>query len=454
MTIARADRYSRRALLKSMGVGLGMLPLLNAERAIGQTAAGVIKRFISITWTNGIVPANFYPVAGPLTGTLPPILSPLDPWKSKILAMRGTGSGVLTGGIDSKVMVDAGLTFAGHSTYASLLTGSWSSTGGAAGAGRPTSPSIDQMIGNNLATQGFAAPSGFATAALNLGCRPGTSSTSWGAGGTKNASVTDPYQLYTMLFSGPSSPPTGALRERRKSVIDFCLDDFTRFSSRLGTEDRGKINAHLESIRTIEGSLALTPGCLAPPNTPAGLNFKTGPDLNASFPTHSKLMLALIAAAVKCDIARAITLDMVDDGGGYGFTFPWLGIPSPDYNALAHQGAAGYAQKTMVDTWFYSQIADLVGQLAANPEGATTSLDSSVILVCNDCNDGASEMVTNLPYLMVGSGGGFFKQGICVQFPVNVPNNRLLTSICHAMDLPVASVGTGYPGDLDATLKA
>ena len=239
----RSDRYSRRALLKGMGVGLGMLPLLNSERVVAQTA-GVAKRLVTITWTNGIVPRDFYPPAGALTATLPPILSPLEMYKGKVLAMRGKGGGNAIGGVDSKVMVDAGNTFGGHSAYPSLLTGT--ATG--------TLPSIDTLYATSLKTAGFAAPQ------LNLGCRPFSSSTSWREGRVKNSQETDPYRLYTRLFGGATATPgmtaaTDPLLARRKSVIDKLIPDLTNFSSRLGADDKAKIAAHLDSIRSIENQL-------------------------------------------------------------------------------------------------------------------------------------------------------------------------------------------------------
>jgi hypothetical protein len=433
MTPDRSNRYSRRALLKALGLGMGVLPLLDSEPVVAG-AAGVAKRFISITWTNGIVPKDFYPAAGPLTAPLPAILSPLEPWKSKLLAMRGPGTGVATGGIDLRVMVDLQLRYAGHLSYPALLTGSYKASFGA------TMPSIDTLISDALKLQGFAAPQ------LNLGCRPGNSSTSWKAGGIENLDLTDPSTLYTRLFGGPGMPDP--LLARRKSVLDYCIDDLTRFEARLGSEDKLKIEAHLASLRAIEIQLAAT-GCQPPEIPPTGLNFNE----NANYPLQVKLMIDLIAAAVKCDLARAITFDLIDDGGGLSLTFPWLGIPSPNYEAIAHLGAAGYAQKTQIDTWFYSQVASLVAQLAASPEGGSTSLDNSVILVSNDMSEGQAETVTSIPYLIVGSAGGFFKQGTCVQFSENMPNNQLLTSVCHAMGLPVTSVGTTYVGDLDALLQ-
>ena len=79
--------------------------------------------------------------------------------------------------------------------------------------------------------------------------------------------------------------------------------------------------------------------------------------------------------------------------------------------------------KTQIDTWFFTQVAYLVAQLGANAEGAGTTLDNTVVLVCNDMNEGSFHDVRSLPYLIIGSGGGFFKTGTCVQLPANAPNN-------------------------------
>src|SRR5450755_511301 len=175
MTLDRRDRYSRRALLKALGLGLGVLPLLASDRTAA-ALSGVAKRFISITWANGIVPQNFYPPAGPLIAPLPPILSPLEPWKSKVLAMRQSGTGLLSG-IDLQVMIDADLLYGGHFAYPALLTGCVPTVFGQP-APNPSAqlPSIDVLIGDALQGQGFASPR------LNLGCRPASSGTSWSAG--------------------------------------------------------------------------------------------------------------------------------------------------------------------------------------------------------------------------------------------------------------------------------
>ena len=69
-------------------------------------------------------------------------------------------------------------------------------------------------------------------------------------------------------------------------------------------------------------------------------------------------------------------------------------------------------------------------------------------------NEGAGHYVGSIPYVLIGSGGGFFKTGRLVTFPNQVPNNYLLTSILHAMGM-TGMTGVGdpkYAGDIDAQL--
>jgi hypothetical protein len=458
----KKNRHCRRTFLQGLGLGAGFLPLLSSEAPAQSTATGFPKRLIVITWTNGIVPAQFYPAAGPLTAALPNILAPLEPYKSKVLAMRMANSAKSP--IDMQVMIDANQTYNGHQSYPALLTGTWRS--GTASDG----PSIDQLIANHLQTQGVAQP------LLNLGARPYSSSTSWRAAGQKNTAQTDPYRLLSTLFAGvpttpgmmPEPPTTGggpstadALRLRRRSVLDFVGTELERFSTRLGTEDRAKVQSHLEAVRELENRQG-TGGTGGTGGTPTGTYCAapalpaTKPNYNqiANYPAHVSATLAVAAAAVKCDKARCITIDLIDDGGGNSLTFPWLDINSPDYHAIAHAGSGSYTQKASIARWYYEQIAVMVRDLANTPEGTGSALDNTCILVANDMNEGANHYVGNIPYLIIGSCGGFFKQGECVSFARNVPHNHFLTTICHAMGLDIAQVGTNYSGNVDALLRA
>ncbi len=429
------DRFSRRALLAGIGASAAMLPLLNAEPALGAGATGAPKRLVTIAWGNGIVPSDFYPQGSDITiGTT---LASLAPFKSKMLMPIG---------LDMTCIIDAAgdRQYDGHFSYPSLLTGMAQQTHeGDTGMG----PSIDQAIGDAITKSGvkLAAP------VLNLGVKVnnGPAPTTWRASGQKNTPEIDPFKLFTRLFAGASvpAPQLDLLRLRRQSILDFLGKDLTSFSTRLGTDDKLKIQAHLASIRDLETQLqaaATTPAvvCTAPTMPASGTKLDT--------PTQMKLMFDLGALAIKCDMTRVMTYDLYDDGGADGNNFPWIGV-SDDYHKIAHQGSTGYAAKMKIDGWIFSQIANLLTQLDATMEGGKTALDNSVVMTMNDMDEGANHYVGKIPFLLVGSCGGYFKTG--VQRYTKTPHNKLLATLCNAMDLPVTGYGDPkYTGTLPELL--
>jgi len=445
-------KYSRRAILKRLGIGAGFLPLLSTERARAAAPNGYPTRFIGITWTDGICPPNFY-VTGPaatLPATLPSILSPLQNWSSKLITFRHASK--QQSPFDINVMIDVGSKYGGHFTYPAMLTGGVSSPNGTDEVPtiNATYPSIDQIYADYLLTQGVSG------AGLNVGCRPYKSYTSYRSAGTPNTQQNDPYKLFTSMFGGTGTPTDmTALLARRKSVLDFCGGELTTFAKNLGGDDKNAVMTHLASIQSLEAQLKPPTGtaatCTAPDITPTGLNFNTV----TNYPNHVKFMADLVAAAVICGKSRAVTMDLIDNGGGNSLTFPWLNIPSPDFHAIAHQGSSNYTQKAMIDQWFYTQaVAEVVGKLAAASEGSGTVLDNTVILVCNDMSEGAAHYVGQIPFVVIGSGGGFFKTNRLVTFPNQIPHNQLLTSILHALGMTsVTGVGDPkYTGNIDSAL--
>jgi len=447
-------KFSRRAILKRLGIGAGFLPLLSTERARA-AANGFPTRFIAITWTDGVCPPNFYPSgsAGAFSANLPSILSPLQPWSSKLIAFRHATK--IQSPFDINVMIDVGSRYGGHFTYPAMLTGGVSSPNGSAEVPTITAtfPSIDQIYADNLLTMGVP------NAQLNVGCRPYKSYTSFRSGGTPNTQQNDPYKLFTNLFGGTGMTPVdmNALIARRKSVLDYVGGELTSFAKNLGTEDKNNVMVHLQSVKSLQDQLKpSTTGpatCTSPDITPTGLNFNTV----ANYPKHVQFMSDIVAASVICGKSRAVTMDLIDNGGGNSLTFPWLNIPSPDFHAIAHQGSANYAQKAVIDQWFYEAcVKQIVSKLAGVTEGTGTVLDNTVILVCNDMSEGAAHYVGQIPFLLIGSGGGFFKTGRMVTFTNQVAHNQLLTSVLHALGMTsVTGVGDPkYTGNLDSVLTA
>src|SRR4029078_906240 len=261
---------------------------------------------------------------------------------------------------------------------------------------------------------------GVCNAERNRGCRPYKSYTSFRSGGVANTQQNDPYKLFTNLFGGAGMTPVdmNALIARCKSVLDYVGGELTSFAKNLGTEDKNNVMVHLQSVKSLQDQLkpptTAPTTCTSPDITPTGLNFNT----IANYPKHVQFMSGIAARACICGRPRAVTMELIDNGAGTSLTFPWLNIPSPDFHAIAHQGSAHYAQKAVIDQWSYRAcVAEVVGRLAAVTEGNGTVLDNTVILVTNDMSEGAAHYVGQIPYLIIGSGGGFVHTWRRAQFP-------------------------------------
>lgn len=433
------ERFSRRALLKRMGLGAAFLPLLDAEPAPGATAAGVVKRLVTITWTNGMPSTSFWP-SSETNPTGSEVLKPLAPLASKVL---------VAGGLDIKVMFDAGRKFDGHFSYPTLWTGSYRNIGGQFCTS--TGPSLDQAYADFVARQvNLPVPVMSITVA---GTGQYSGHTSRRNDGNINTPETEPARLFQRALSGASMSPeqAGALRLRRKSVLDFVSRDLQKFAGRLGAQDRGKIDAHLEAVRQLELQLTAssTKSC-------QGGTAPTGSD----YPARLKAFLDVVAMAIRCDVTRSVAVVWGGDGGGPPNSFPFLGINSA-YHALAHAGPSAYGQKTRIDNWYYTQVAYLAQQLEATVELGGTALDHSVIGVTTNMNEGWRHYNGRIPFVLVGRAGGTLKTGRVVKLgswarrsgaywdgDSGVPNNKLLATLANALGMPVQGFGAGYAGAL------
>ena len=419
------SRLSRRAMLRALGVGAAFMPLLQAESAPAQ-AGGFPKRLITVTWGNGLVPDDFYPSGN--TITIGETLKPLEAWADKLIVIEG---------LDLKVMTDyPDRKWDGHFTYPTLLTGTSDPGFEVRNA---LGPSIDQVISTEIAkTANLQLP------LMNIGVRnKGDSSvTSWRAANQPNTPETDAKRLFDKLFAGAMMPveTIDALRLRRASVLDYVGKDLEAYGKYLGKDDKFKVDSHLQSIRELEKRLSSTStpgaGC-APPVLGDG----------SDTPVLMKNMFDLAAAAIICDATRVVNIDLYTDGGGDGNTFSWVGV-NRDYHTVAHDGSAAFAEKRKIDAWIFSQVANLVGQLAAAPEGdGKSALDNSVILTANDMEEGASHSVEHIPFSLIGSCGGYLKTGQALHLNGD-PHNLLLATLCNAMDVPTEKFGESYSGTL------
>jgi hypothetical protein len=248
-----------------------------------------------------------------------------------------------------------------------------------------------------------------------------------------NTAVDDPWAMYTRIFanSNLSASQLAQLIAERKSVLDFVKDDIGRLRSRVTADDRARLDAHLGGISAIEQQLTnSTASC-----TPTPLPAKSDPRVMAAFPTIGRLQTDLMLLAQTCGLTRISTFMWANaDSWQY---FPWIGI-NEEHHELSHSGDSDTVNNeklVKINIWHAEQFAYVLDRLAATPEvGGGTMLDSTVLLWGNELGIGNTHTYMNIPWVLAGGAGGYFKMGRFLQFK-DQPHNNLLVSICNAMGL-------------------
>jgi hypothetical protein len=420
---------SRRRLLRGLGAATAVLttPVWRAATAFGRDVRAA-KRFIGIFSANGTVPTAFFPALprdtteAPLT--LGPILAPLEKWKAKLLVLRGVHMSSTIG--PNK---PGGPHMKGPGA---MLTGGWLLPGSFTGAGGPAGYanriSVDQLIANRV---------GSATRfpSLELGVRIQGQEPlrviSYRGSNQPNNPVDDPWAVYKRVFSTGelSSAALTQLIAERKGVLDFLRDDLGRLRARLGAEDRGRLDAHLEGIQRIERQLTAgaTVSCQAP-MLPARID----PRAMANFPTIGRLQTDLMVLALACGLTRVATFMWANaDSWQY---FPWIGV-NEEHHHLSHASdsdAAAREKLVKINVWHTEQVAYLMDRLAEIPEPGGTLLDSTLILWGNEIGVGNTHTYKDIPWVLAGGAAGYFKMGRYLRY-ADTPHNNLLLSVCHAM---------------------
>ena len=449
-------KYSRRGLLKALGVGAALLPLIESDPADAACLVQGIKRLFIMVWPNGMVTSvSQWATKGetPSVWQLPAFQASLEPYKSDLLLLDGLDYDFLRDGPASERN--------GEAAYPGMLTGALYQQAGASTSNDVAGgPSVDQYIGSQLRMAGYAA-----LTSLNLGVYVrATARLSWKGAGQPVIPDLDPYHVFASYFAGAtagsgSSDPNLV----KRSVLDLVGKDLTRFMGVVGSDDKRNIQKHLDFVRSIElklGNASMMPGgpsadC-APPTLPTP---KVAFALNDNVPLITQMQMDLATAAFGADLTRVVVLQICDQAGAQ-LVLSWPPCnfksagPNPGdantgdangYHAMAHRDGA---EKVLCDTWFQSQVAQMIGRLKSTRDAlGNTLLGNSVLVAMNNMRTGLDQY-TNVPAIMAGSCGGYFKTGRSLTLS-QTPNNGLLVALCNAMGTPVSTFGYApYGGEL------
>jgi hypothetical protein len=427
----------RRTLLRGAGVAMALpwLEAMSPRRAQAQTFP---KRLIIFFTPNGYIEGPWMPTGSGTDFTLGVTLKPLEPHKQDIVVLGGVDQTAAYRGPGDDHQRGVGTLL----TNVSNLPGN-SQGGCCAPSGLAGGISVDQEI-----VRVKRPPTKFPS--LELGVQAGSlrGGTVWHYVNYKGAGMplpadNSPVSVYNRIFGNfqapGAAPDTGAvdkLRLRRKSVLDAVARSYKALETKLGVDDRRKLEAHATSVVELEKRLASDNGT-APlascrkPAPPPSIDVKA----MANFPMLGKLQMDLMVQAMACDLTRVGTVQWSNSAAQP--RYPWIGI-SGQHHSMAHDNQAD--KLALIDRWYAEQFGYLIGALRNVREGSGTMLDNTLVVWCNELSSGDRHSHRNIPLVLAGRAGGQIKTGRYLSWE-KISHSHLLVSLLNAFDVPATTFG-------------
>ena len=411
----------RRQFIKQLGISTASLPFLLGLPSLGLASpARPRQRLIIMFSPNGTIPPAFWPDETGNDFGLKPIMAPLEPFKDRMLILRG---------LSNKVRGDGDGHMRGMSC---LLTGIELFPGNVQGgsdtpAGWASGISIDQELKNFFQAKEDTRTR-FGSLEFGVGVTdradPWTRM-SYGGPNKPIAPISDPYQMYQKLY--------GQLKDKENlsSILEDVRDDLKKVRKLISAEDRRLLDEHESLVRQMEkevneaGRQKLR---LAPPVLEEGVA-----DQNDNVPRLSRMQIDLLINSFVNDMARVATLQYTKSVGQAKMS--WLDIKD-NHHSLSHEpdkDEVAQAKLVKINTWFCGELRYLVEKLANTPEPGDSGslLDHTMVVWTNELGKGNSHTLDHIPFLLVGGGFGF-EMGRSLRFD-KLPHNRLHLALAHAV---------------------
>ena len=407
----------RRTFLRSTGISLA-LPGLNlfADGSEDSLSTMAPRRMICICAPLGLHPDNFFPTQSGKDYALSPYLDILKDYRDEFTVISGLAHAGM------------GSSFA-HQASASFLTG-------APGAGRPgfrNTISLDQFAADHVGTQ-----TRFPSLALS---GEGSGGLSWTRTGALIAADNSPSRVFTRLFlEGKAEDMNEKIRslEDGRSILDDVSDQANSLRSNLGSEDRGKLDEYLTSLRELEQRMVKDESWARKPKPKVQVEPPKDIPNAADLIGRTRLLFDLSHLAIQTDSTRLITIMLA----GSSFAPPIQGV-SLGHHDLSHHGKdpSKLEQLKIVELETMKTVRDLLNKLKQSQEEGNSLLDRTTVFLGSNLGDGSSHSTKNLPVLVAGGG---FQHGQHLAFDANNPPPlcNLYVNMLQRLGIEVDKFGT------------
>lgn len=432
---------TRRQWLTGLGATCVGLPWLEASCGSAHAQDAPLRLVVFFS-PNGTIPKNFWPNGSETDFSLSPILSPLAAHKDSLLVLGGLDNIVSKMGPGDAHQKGMGSCITGSP----LLEGEFQGMGGQI-AGWASQASFDQYIAEALSP-----PTKFKSLEFGVGIEGAHVGTRLAYAGANRPipPQTDPYGMFSRIFG--SEEASSRSQRRRALVLDRVRSQYERLHGRLGKRDQERLQSHVESIQAIEAQLRAPDIVYSDQCTKPVLASGLDPKANDQIPKVGRVQMDLLASALACDATRVSTLMYTHSVSTAIYSWLSAEVRTKSYairdghHDIAHKGNEEeiyVAQNTAINTYLMGELAYLVDQLKARPEGDGSVFDRTIIMYVNEHATGNDHRREDMPYLLIAGSKTGLATARYLRFAPKLadratgqrglPHNRLLASMIEAM---------------------
>jgi hypothetical protein len=231
----------------------------------------------------------------------------------------------------------------------------------------------------------------------------------------------------------------------KRSVCDTVLADAKDLEATLGAQDKMRLEAHLDGIRSLEGRLmpATTTGAstttCTKPATPT-----LGPDANSEAPPAvNTLMADLTTMALACGLTNVATFTFSLPAAHVYYRHLGANMNDDFHNNICHADAGDATGQPRVHTGvLYAMrcLAEFAEKMKGLTEGADNLLTNALVYVTSCTAWGKVHGTDDWPVLMLGKAAGRLKGNQHFRYPGENLSRALLTA-ANIVGSPLTEIG-------------
>jgi hypothetical protein len=257
----------------------------------------------------------------------------------------------------------------------------------------------------------------------------------------------DPGAVFDRLFgagghvaSAAAGPSALALdRALGRSVLDAVAGDAQALVQKVGSQDRRRLDQHLENIREIEKRVASDwrrPGRCEVGAWPGSFEEADGKE---PIEVINRAMSRMVTLALSCDLTRVFSVQF---SGSVANTVFWQVGEDKPHHQFTHDEPGDQPIVHAGVIFVMKQLAHLLEELKATPDGAGNLLDSAAILASSDTADGKEHTLEDYPIVVAGRAGGRLAYpGVHYRSDSKENSSKVLLSILRAVGVPLDEFG-------------